>query len=301
LNKNDEFVGDIKELEPYLKEELNVRELVISTDTSNVILEPTLNFRALGKKLGKDMKKVQEAAKSLSVEDLKKFDSEGTVSIGGYEISRNDEEPDLSEMTVTPKVKDLTDPNFEANGDKESLVILDFTPDEDLEMDATCRTVSNNVQKLRKEAKLSQDDACDMYAAVEPLPKSTGKLAKVFGGKIDEIERLLRRPLWDAKLLQGHEIVIKKEEFEIENDKLVVTIVATAPFFNAEAVKKLTGGDAKAELCARQLLQTCSLEKLLEAKKTPLSMVYEGKTLALKYSEHWTLGPTDAAWVKRGK
>merc|ERR1719217_369807 len=208
---------DIKELEEYLKEELNIRSLTLDTDTSKVVLEPTLNFRVLGKKLGKDMKKVQEAAKSLSAEDLQKFDSEGKITICGYEITRNDEEPDLSEMSVTPKVKDLTDPNLEANGDKESLVILDFTPDEDLEMMSTCRTISNNVQKLRKEAKLQQDDAVDMWAVVEAGKKTTGKLAKVLAQKRDEVQRLLRRQLWDGKLLQGHEVIVKKEEFEIEN------------------------------------------------------------------------------------
>lgn len=298
LNKSDDFIKDIRELEPYLKEELNVREVVLDTDTSKVVLEPTLNFRVLGKKLGKDMKKVQEAAKSLSAEDCKKFDAEGKITICGYEITRNDEEPELSEMSVTPKVKDLTDPNLEANGDKESLVILDFTPDEDLEMDATCRTISNNVQKLRKEAKLQQSDAVDMFAVVEAGKKSTGKLAKVIEKKSQEIERLLRRPLWDGKLLQGHEIIIKKEEFEIEGDKLVVTIVSTAPFFNAQALEKLLGKDAKADNCARQLLQTCSLEKLMEAKKSGMKMVYEGKTYELKYNEHWTLGPTEAKWIK---
>jgi isoleucyl-tRNA synthetase len=298
LNKSDDFIKDIKELEPYLKEELNIRAVTLDTDTSNVVLEPTLNFRVLGKKLGKDMKQVQEAVKGLSREDLQKFDSDGKVTIAGYEICKNSEDPELDEMTVTPKLKDLTDPNMEANGDKESLVILDFTPDEDLEMDASCRTISNNVQKLRKEAKLQQDDAVDMYASVEASKNSTGKLAKVLSQKQDEVARLLRRPLWDAKHLQGHEIVVKKEEFEIENDKLVVTITATAPFFNADALKKLTGGDAKAELCARQLLQTCSLSKQLEAKASSLSFVYDGKTYALKYGEHWTLGPTDAKWLK---
>merc|ERR1719310_1639084 len=49
LNKSDDFIKDIRELEPYLKEELNVREVVLDTDTSKVVLEPTLNFRVLGK------------------------------------------------------------------------------------------------------------------------------------------------------------------------------------------------------------------------------------------------------------
>jgi isoleucyl-tRNA synthetase len=299
LNKSEDFIKDIKSLEAYLKDELNVRDLSVSTDTSKVILEPTLNFRALGKKLGKDMKQVQEASKSLSTEDLQKFDAEGKITICGYELCRNDEDPDLSEMTVTPKVKDLTDENFLSNGDKESLVILDFTPDEDLEMDATCRTISNNVQKLRKEAKLQVSDAVDMFASVQPAAKSSAKLQKVINSKQDEIERLLRRPLWDGKLLQGHEIVVAKEEFEIEGDKLVVTITSTAPFFNADALKKLSGGDAGADQCARQLVQTLTLQKLLEAKTTPLKMVYNSKEYSLKYGDHWTLGPTDASWVKR--
>jgi len=299
LHKSEEFMKDIRELEPYLKEELNVVEVTFSTDTSSVVLQPELNFRTLGKKLGKDMKKVQEAAKSLTPAECAKFESEGKIMIGGYEICRNDDEPELSEMTVSPKVKGLTDANLEANGDKSGIVvILDFTYDEGLEMFATCRTVSNNIQKLRKEAKIQQSDAVDVWAKVVPSKKSNGKLGGVFANKHDEIERLLRKPLWDAALLEGHEIVVKSDEFEIEGDKMVVTITSTAPFFNAEALKKLTGGDAKAELCARQLLQTCSLKKLLEAKDTPLKMVYDGKTLELKYGEHWTLGPTEASWIK---
>lgn len=299
LNKSEAFMKDITELQSYLKEELNIMDLTLDTDTSSVILEPALNFRVLGKKLGKDMKKVQEAVKSLTEKELKQFDSEGTVTICGYSISRDDENPELSEMTVTPKVKDLTDPNFEANGDKESLVIMDFTYDEDLELLSICRTVSNNVQKLRKEAKLQQNDAVDMWASVVPGKSSNGKLGKVLVEKSEEIERLLRRTLWDAKLLQGHEVVVKKEEIEIEGDTLVVSITSTAPFFSAEALGKLTAGDAKAELCARELLQTCSLKKLLEAKETPLKFVYDGKTFELKYGVHWALGPTEAPWVKR--
>jgi len=300
LNKSAEFMKDIKELEVYLKDELNVVELILETDTSNVILEPTLNFRMLGKKLGKDMKKVQEALKSLSEADLKNFDNTGKITVCGYELCKNLEEPELSEMTVTPKVKDLTDPNFEANGDKESLVILDFTYDEELEMMATCRTISNTVQKLRKEAKLQQDDAVDMWATVLPGKKSTGKLAKVLAQKSEEVNRLLRRSLFDAKLLQGHEVVVQKgEEVEIDQDKLVITITTRSPFFNGEALKTLTGGDwVDLYLCAQELLQTFSAAKLAEAKGTPTKVSCDGKNFELKYGEHWALGPADAPWLK---
>jgi len=241
LNKSDAFVMDIKKLEAYLKEELNVVELTLSTDTSNIVLEPTLNFRVLGKKLGKDMKKVLEVVKCLSTEELQAFDNEGKIIVCGYELCKNTENPELSEMSVTPKVRDLKDVNLEAHGDKDSLVIMDFTYDEDLDMLATCRTISNIVQKLRKEAQLRQDDEVSMWASVVPLPKSTGKLSKALADKHSEIERLLRRPLLDSKMLQGNETVVKKQEFEIEQEVLVVTITSTDPSCNA-------AGDAQAEL-----------------------------------------------------
>jgi len=238
LNKSESFVKDIQKLEAYLKEELNVVELTLSTDTSNIVLEPILNFRMLGKKLGKDMKKVVEAVKGLSTEELQAFDNEGKITVCGYELCKNTENPELSEMSVTPKVRDLKDPDLEAHGDKDSLVIMDFTYDEDLDMLATCRTISNHVQKLRKEAKLCQDDDVCMWASAVPLPNSTGKLSKALAQKRAEIERLLRRPLLDSKLLQGTETIVKTQEFEIEQEKLVVTITSTDPLFNADGGAK---------------------------------------------------------------
>jgi len=226
LNKSDAFMKDIKSLEAYLKEELNVMEVTFSTDTSKVVLSPSLNFKVLGKKLGKDMKSVQEAVKNLSQEELQAFDSKGSITVCGYELTRNEEEPDLSELTLTPKVKDLDDPNFEPNGDAESVVIMDFTYDEDLEMMATSRAISNAVQKLRKEAKLQQSDKVDMWAMVKPGKKTKGHLDKVRVAKKEYIDSLLRRPLLDGNLLKGSETVVQTSETEIgdEKDILVVTI-----------------------------------------------------------------------------
>merc|ERR1712050_684504 len=114
-------------------------------------------------------------------------------------------------------------------------------------------------------------------------PKSAGWLRKVLNKKKEYINELLRRTLWSADMLQGHEVVVKSEDFELEEggDKLRVTLTSTSPYFNTKALRALTEGDAQDEFCARQFVQTCSLKKLVEG--APLKMTYGGRTRELKH------------------
>merc|ERR1719512_364316 len=112
----------------------------------------------------------------------------------------------------------------------ESIVVMDFTVDEDLCRMAVCRDIANRVQKLRKEAKLQPDDPADMWAsAVAQATKLQDAMAK----KPEYIDKLLRRRLWSDSLRQGHELVVKAEEFDIEGEKLRVVITSRSMYFNA--------------------------------------------------------------------
>merc|ERR1712048_447074 len=92
-------------------------------------LSAQLNFKALGKKLGKDMKAVMEAAKTISQEDLVNFDKTGTMEICGHSLN-------AEEMTLTRSIAGLDDPNLHTNKDDgtNTMVVLDFTPDPDLDL-----------------------------------------------------------------------------------------------------------------------------------------------------------------------
>jgi len=147
INESEDYMRDMKELQAYIKEELNVMEITYRTDTDDIQLSGTLNFQIVGKKLGKDMKAVLGASKTLSQEELKQFDKTGKITICGHEFTREAEEFSLSKS-----VKGLSDPNLEANGDDNTITILDFTEDEDLQRMAVARNISNSVNKLRKEA-----------------------------------------------------------------------------------------------------------------------------------------------------
>jgi len=296
MNKDEGFTNDVKRLQSYIESELYVLEVVHQTNTDKVQLKGVLNFKVLGKKLGKDMKAVQQAANALSQADLDKFEEEGKLTICGHEITSE-------EMQITRKVEGLDDPNLESCGDSVTTVVMDFTQNEDLFQMAMARTVGNLVQKFRKEAKLQQDDPVDMWAEATSGEKGTGRLKKVLAEKKDLIEKHLRRPLWCSSLRQGHEVPVRSESFDVEGeggDRLAVFITVRSPFFNAEALSQLTGGDANAELCCRQYVQTFALERLAQVVGNGgLKVNYEGKTFELEHRKHFALGPAEAPWLAK--
>jgi len=298
MNKSKEFMQDVQTLQKYIEEELNVMEVLFQSLAGEVSLAATLNFKALGKKLGKDMKKVQDAVKDLTQKQLEEFESSGKIEICGYSIEGE-------ELALSRQVKDLADPNKDVHSDAETMVVMDFTEEEDLVLMTISREVTNRVQKLRKDTKLQQDDPVIMWAEVVPGKKGTGRLKKSLEVKRDYLEKLLRRPLWDAALLQGHEVAVNKSVFESfdgpDGDQLSVTITVKSPFFNAKAMKDLTKGDAAAEAACRQYLQTYNLEVLSDlCSKGGLKVnCADDKSFQLKHGEHFVLGPADAPWLKK--
>mmetsp|Transcript_43375 Transcript_43375/g.92877 ORF Transcript_43375/g.92877 Transcript_43375/m.92877 type:complete len:1082 (-) Transcript_43375:301-3546(-) len=219
FNQDPRFKSDLQPLHSYIEEELNVMEIEYSTDVSQISLSATLNFKLLGKKLGKEMKNVQNAAKELSQEDLLKFEKEGTITICGFEIN-------AEEMSLGRSIKDLTDPNLQPNGDSETLLVLDFTPDPELLKLAACRDVRNRVQRLRKEAKLNHEDPVDMYATVVEAKKDS-TLAEALKEKSEYLDGLLRRHLTLEAAPAGAEVIIE-ESFDVDGDKVKVVITKKA-------------------------------------------------------------------------
>jgi isoleucyl-tRNA synthetase len=290
INKDESFIKDLQTLERYVREELNVEEIKYEASAGNVEYAGEANFKVLGKKLGKDMKKVAEEIKKLSQEDLAKFEASGNISVCGYDITGE-------ELVVTRKLKDADHPDLGVNYDESSIVVMDFAKDPDLEMKFIARNIANRVQMLRKDARLQQDDPVDMWAEVTGS-EGASELKDVLSKKSEYINQLLRRPLWSASLLQGHEVLVKKEEFEIpdQQDKLVVSLTIRGAFFNQSTLKALAGGDAQVENSLKEHVQSFSPPSL--RGKTTLEVTIGNKLYTLKHKEHFALGPADAPWVQ---
>jgi len=288
INQNEDFNEDVKMLQKYIEEELNVMEVVYKADAEKS-LAGTLNFKALGKRLGKDMKAVMEVVKNLSQQELVSFQSSGKITLCGHDLEGDD-------LQLSSRLKDLGDPNLDVNGDNETQVIMDFTEDKELELMQLCRHIVNKVQMMRKDAKLRPDDLVDMWAEALPTEQSSGAVQKALAVKKDYINRLLKRELWDASYLQGHEVIVRRREFTLD-DKLVVTITARSPVFNAEAMKELTKGDAAAEEACRQYLQVSDLQSI--CNRGSVKVNFGNSSYELKHKEHFWLGPAEGIWPKK--
>lgn len=285
-NKDDEFIRDLKTLEPYILSELNVEEILYESQSDNMEFSGDPNWKLLGKKLGKDMKKVAAAIKELSQDDLTKFEASGELTIEGYTITGE-------EMAVSRKLRGADNPDLGVNYDSASIVVMDFSYDEELALKAIARNVVNKVQSLRKEANLNQDDPVDMWANVVG-GTGNGDLARVLAEKSEFLNTLLRRPLWKASLLQGHEVIVKREEFELADARLVVTLTQRSAFFNDAAIDRLAGGDAQTANGLRQYVQTFNPMTLPDAK---LEITLNDKLFKLNDKEHFVLGPAEATWL----
>jgi len=290
INKDEAFIKDVQSLERYVREELNVEEIKYEASAGDVEYTADANFRLLGKRLGKEMKSVADGIKSLTQADLAKFEASGTISVCSHEITSE-------EMVVSRKLKNADNPDLGVNYDETSIVVMDFAKDPDLEMKFVARNVASRVQMLRKNAKLHQDDPVDMWVEVAGA-KGNSELKVVLEQKSDYINQLLRRPLWSAGLLQGHEVLVKKEEFEIpdQEGKLVVSLTVRGAFFNLAALKVLSGGNKQIEVGLKQFVQTFSPPSLPDKKV--LEITIDGKSYTLKHKEHFALGPADAPWAQ---
>jgi len=286
INKDEGFINDIRALEAYVLAELNVEEVKFDSNSDNVECTAEPNWKLLGKKLGKNMKAVAEEIKNLSQEALTRFDSSGEIALCGHTIT-------AEELVVSRKLKGADNPDLGVNYDSESIIIMDFAYDEELALKALGRNVVSKVQTLRKEAKLQQDDPVDMWAEAK---NGKGDLSRVLKEKSDFVNNVLRRPLWSAKLPQGHEVVIQREEHDLGGDTLIITLTVRSAYFNDGAMKKLAGGDAQIEKGLRQYVQTFSPPAFSEATNFEIKLA--DKVYNLKYKEHFVLGPAEASWLK---
>ena len=150
--------SDLESLKSYIEDEVNVLEVKVAFSSSFAALrlQPSLNFKLLGKRLGKDMKSVQEAVQALGQEELQHFQKEGILRIAGHNISSE-------EMTVSYGVADICDPNKRTACNGEVIVIVDFTPSVSLTNMAVTRNIVSFVQQLRKEMKVDADSPVFMW------------------------------------------------------------------------------------------------------------------------------------------
>ncbi|XP_072328733.1 isoleucine--tRNA ligase, cytoplasmic [Scyliorhinus torazame] len=165
IHQDSEALKDIRSLEKYILEELNVRQLTLSTDKGKygILLRAEPDHMVLGKRLKGAFKSVTTAIKGLQNVQLEEFQKTGTIIVEGHELH----EEDLRLLyTFDPSAG--TSAQYEAHSDAQALVLLDVTPDQSMEDEGVAREVINRIQKLRKKAHLVPSDDITVYYSCQP-------------------------------------------------------------------------------------------------------------------------------------
>ncbi|MDN4014211.1 isoleucine--tRNA ligase [Chryseobacterium gambrini] len=138
--KTEEQISAVADL---IKQEVNVKELQLinAEEASHLIVKQIKpNFKALGPKLGKDMKTVGGEITNFTAEHISTLEKEGKIDVQGYEITPED---------VEISTKDI--PGWTVTSDGKTTVALDLTLTDELKSEGIAREFINRVQNLRKE------------------------------------------------------------------------------------------------------------------------------------------------------
>lgn len=142
--------SDLKNIIPIIKQEVNVKEvqLLNAKEASDLIVKAVKpNFKALGPKLGKDLKQVTQELQNLTNTQIQEFESNGNITIQGYVLTLED---------VEIRTQDITGWLVATEG--RLTVALDITITPELKSEGISRELVNRIQNLRKDNGLEVTD-----------------------------------------------------------------------------------------------------------------------------------------------
>ena len=230
IHRDQSYLADVKLLEDYICEELNIHELILSSDEKkyNVRYSVSADWPTLGKKLRKDAQKVKKALPNLTSDEVQNFDQTGSITVDGIELSAED--LNVKRGLAEDDSSKTLEPN--ANTDDGVLTILDVELYPDLAREGIAREIVNRVQQLRKKAKLVPTDDVKMEYKVYSDPENIG-IEEVFETSNHVFEKALRRPLDKHVITQAggqvpagkDEAVIMAEDQEVQKATFSLRLV----------------------------------------------------------------------------
>ena len=228
IHPDEEYLADVRSLQSEICEELNIHDLVLSSDEKKYKVQYSVSadWPTLGKKLKKDAQKVRKALPALKSNDVRQFVASGIITVDGIKLERED-------LLVKRGLgEDEASKNLETNTDDDVLTILDVEMHPDLLHEGIAREVVNRVQQLRKRAKLVPTDDIKMEYKVLGDPDNIG-INEVFEEHGKTFEKALRRPIDKHVVTQvGGETkdaiikdVIVEEEQEVQKATFLLRLV----------------------------------------------------------------------------
>lgn len=227
LHQDPQFLDDVRTLQSYVTEELNIRDLVLSSDEKSYGVEYTVgaDVKNLGQKFKKDAAKIRKALPSLSAQQISSFLESGELEVEGHKLQSEDlrVQRGLSPDAVKSK------PELEVAVEGEVMVLLDSFAYPELAQEGLAREILNRVQRLRKRAGLVPTEDVKLgYKVLSPVGGGDGSAIGGGNGEVDgdqaanaEVSRLEGERVVEAmfgqqeatfvKAAQGGVVVLKED------------------------------------------------------------------------------------------
>eukprot|EP01061_Rhynchopus_euleeides_P011106 TRINITY_DN20685_c0_g1_i6.p2 TRINITY_DN20685_c0_g1~~TRINITY_DN20685_c0_g1_i6.p2 ORF type:complete len:1175 (+),score=597.81 TRINITY_DN20685_c0_g1_i6:43-3567(+) len=175
INADSQYAADMKELEEFVREEVNCFELECTTEEGDwVLTRAEAEPAKIGKKYGKNRKAVNDAIATDPEGVARSILQTGKASVGGFDLVEEDVKLVRSfRAGVT---------GYETHTDGRTLVLVNVERDADAEAEASARAFVSRVQKLRKRAGLAMTDKIKVFfETTDPVYSKTlaTKLASI--------------------------------------------------------------------------------------------------------------------------
>ncbi|KAF9314555.1 isoleucine--tRNA ligase [Podila horticola] len=217
IHPDPQYHADVKALESYIVDELNIRNFVVTSDEAQYGVKYTIeaDFRSLGAKLKKDAVKVKNALPKLTEEQIKDFVKTRKITIEGHDLGEED-------LTVV-RFFESSENSMETNTDKDVLILLDVKRYPELEQEGLAREIINRVQRLRKKANLEPTDMIHMY--YEFTQDMNNALEQVIKGQEESLVKSLKRTLYPISSKKSADAIIIEEAQEVNGSTFNLTLV----------------------------------------------------------------------------
>ncbi|MBM1104911.1 isoleucine--tRNA ligase [Aurantibacter crassamenti] len=204
---NQEQKDDIEAVSDLIKSEVNVKEIELLDDASNILVKQIKpNFKVLGPKFGKEMKLIAQSVSAFGQDDIQKIEQEGEISlnIGNKIINLQLQDVDITSQDIE---------GWLVASSGALTVALDVTIDEELRKEGIARELVNRIQNIRKESGYEVTDKIDIKILKD------GFVEKAVESNLNYIktETLTADLIFEAVLNKGTEIA-----FDEVNTKLFI-------------------------------------------------------------------------------
>lgn len=221
FHAEQEWLDDARELQRYIQSELNVRDIVFTSDEklAGVRYRAVADWAVLGKKLRKDLGRVKAALPSVSSDDVYSYVQTGELTVDGIQLVAGD-------LSVQRYIE-LPEPvegqaQFATNTDNDVVVRLDIQAHADLQSEWLARELVNRIQKLRKRAGLQATDDVDVFYAFEDGAGT--ELLQAMREYADVIQKTLRSVPVDVAQRKPTQKVLMEDEQEVADMKFVLSL-----------------------------------------------------------------------------